>query len=90
MGGTNGNWDIIPKRAVTLGMYELLLSKKIYMTFMRNWHSGVLRRVLFGPVTGRCPGSFVQEHPNVEVILTELAAAVPVMNVAQATGEGNT
>lgn len=87
MGGTNGNWDIIPKRAVTLGMYELLLSKKIYLTFMRNWHAGVLRRVLFGPVTARCPGSFVQEHPNVEVILTELAAAVPVMNVAQATGE---
>jgi len=87
MGGTNGNWDIIPKRAVTVGMYELLLSKKIYLTFMRTWHAGVLRRVMFGPVTGRCPGSFVQQHPNVEVIITESAAAVPVLNVAQATGE---
>jgi glucosamine-6-phosphate deaminase len=87
MGGSNGNWDIIPKRAVTLGMYELLLSKKVYLTFMRGWHAGVLRRVLFGPVTGRCPGSFIQEHAAVEVILTELAAAVPVLNVAQATGE---
>jgi glucosamine-6-phosphate deaminase len=87
MGGTHGNWEIIPKRAVTLGMYELLMSRKIHLTFMRSWHAGVLRRVLFGPVTGRCPGSFVQEHPNVEMTLTKLAASLPVIDVAQATGE---
>ena len=87
MGGTGGNWDIVPKRAITLGLYELLLSKKLHLTFMRNWHAGVLRRALFGPVTGRCPGSFVQEHPNVEVTLTELAARLPLLNTLQATGE---
>ena len=86
MGGTNGHWDIIPPRAVTLGMHELLMSKRIHLTFMRSWHAGVLRRALFGPVTGRCPGSFIQQHPAVEVTLTELAAALPVLNVAQATG----
>ena len=87
MGGSNGNWEIIPPRAVTLGMHELLMSRKIHLTFMRSWHAGVLRRALFGPVTGRCPGSFIQQHPNVEVTLTELAAAPPLLNVAQATGE---
>jgi glucosamine-6-phosphate deaminase len=87
MGGTAGNWDLLPRRAVTLGMYELLKSKRIHLTFMRSWHAGVLRRVLFGPVTGRCPGSFVQEHASVEVTLTRLAAAVPVPNVTQETGE---
>ena len=87
MGGTNGNWDIIPERAVTLGMYELLMSKKIHLTFMRSWHAGVLRRALFGPVTGACPGSFIQEHDNVEVTLTQLAAALPNIDVTQATGE---
>ncbi len=87
MGGVSGNWDILPRRAVTLGMYELLASKRIHLTFMRAWHSGVLRRALFGPITGRCPGSFVQQHPNVGVTLTRLAARVPLCNVAQATGE---
>jgi glucosamine-6-phosphate deaminase len=87
LGGIDGNWDVLPRRAVTLGMYELLLSKKIHLTFMRRWHSGVLRRALFGPVTGRCPGSFVQEHANVEVTVTQLAAKTPLYNVAQATGE---
>ena len=88
MGGVNGNWDILPRRAVTLGMHELLLSKRIHLTFMRAWHAGVLRRALFGPVTGRCPGSFIQQHPNVDVTVTRLAAKVPLCNVAQATGEG--
>ena len=87
MGGTDGNVDIIPRRAITLGMHELLMSKKIHLTFMRNWHAGILRRALFGPVTGRCPGSFIQEHSNVEVTLTELAARVPMQHILQATGE---
>lgn len=87
MGGTDGNWDIIPTRAVTLGMYELLMTKKIHLTFMRNWHAGVLRRVLFGPMNGRCPGSFIQQHPNFDVTLTHLAAATPRLNLLQATGE---
>ena len=88
MGGVNGNWDILPRRAVTLGMYEMLLSKKLHLTFMRSWHSGVLRRALFGPITEHCPGSFVQEHKNIEVTVTKLAAKPPLCHVAQATGEG--
>jgi glucosamine-6-phosphate deaminase len=87
MGGTGGNWDIIPPAAITIGMYELLLSKKIHLTFMRSWHAGVLRRALFGPVTGKCPGSFVQQHPNVTVTVTELAAAMPLIHVAQRVAE---
>lgn len=88
MGGVNGNLEVLPRRAVTVGMYELLMSKKIHLTFMRSWHAGVFRRALFGPVTGACPGSFVQEHDNVEVTVTRLAARPPVLDVSQATGEG--
>ena len=87
IGGTGGNWDILPKRAVTLGLYEILLSKKIHLMFMRSWHAGVLRRALFGKVTGRCPGSFVQTHKNIEVTLTDLAATVPLIQVAQRIAE---
>lgn len=87
MGGVNGNWDVLPRRAVTVGMYEILLSKRLHLTFMRSWHAGVLRRALFGPITGWCPGSFVQQHRNVEVTVSQVAAEVPLCNVAQATGE---
>ena len=87
MGGTGGNWEIIPTRAVTLGLYEILMSKKIHLTFMRSWHAGVLRRALFGPVTNSCPGSLVQTCPNVEVTLTDLAAKLPLTHVAQRIAE---
>lgn len=87
MGGAGGNWEIIPPTAITIGMHELLMSKRMHLTFMRSWHAGVLRRALFGPVTGLCPGSFVQEHPNVTVTLTELAAKLPLIHVAQRIGE---
>jgi glucosamine-6-phosphate deaminase len=87
MGGTNGNLDILPARAVTLGMYELLKSKRIRLTFMRRWHAGLWRRALLGRVSSSFPGSLIQEHPNYSIIMTELAAALPLLNVAQATGE---
>ena len=87
LGGTHGNWSIIPKQAVTVGMKEILASKKICLTFMRTWHAGTMRRALFGPVSPDCPGSLVQEHPNVEIILTELAAEPPLVNITLDTGE---
>ncbi len=86
-GGTHGNWAIIPRTAVTVGMKEILASKKIILTFMRTWHQGTMRRSLFGPVSKDCPGALVQEHPNVEVLVTELAAQPPYIDVIMDTGE---
>lgn len=87
IGGTHGNLEIIPPRAITIGMYELLKTKNFRLTFMRNWHAGLWRRALLGPVTAEFPGSLMQEHPNITVTLTELAAELPVVNTHQDTGE---
>ena len=87
MGGTNGNVEIIPTRAITIGMSEMLKTKTFHMTFMRSWHAGLWRRAMLGPVTSEFPGSLLQEHPNVEITMTELAARPPMVNTAQATGE---
>jgi glucosamine-6-phosphate deaminase len=87
VGGTHGNWDIIPRLAVTVGMKEILASKRILLCGMRTWHSGTVRRAMFGPVSRDCPASLLQEHPNVEVVLTELAARPPLVNVTLDTGE---
>jgi glucosamine-6-phosphate deaminase len=87
MGGTNGNLEILPTMAITVGMYELLKSKVFHLTFMRNWHAGLWRRALLGPVTSKFPGSLLQKHPKLKITMTELAAAAPLVNTAQATGE---
>ena len=88
IGGTHGNLEIIPKRCITIGIYELLKTKIFQLTFMRNWHAGLWRRALLGPITTAFPGSLLQEHPNVKILMTKLAAAVPVANTQQDTGEG--
>ncbi|MBN2449906.1 MAG: hypothetical protein JXR77_05935 [Lentisphaeria bacterium] len=87
LGGTNGNAAILPRRAVTLGMYELLRSRRFHLTLMRNWHAGLWRRALLGPVSSDFPGSLLQEHPCLNVTMTRLAAAPPRVHTAQATGE---
>ena len=75
--GTNGNLETIPTKACTLGMRELLSARKIFLTFMRNWHAGALRRALFGPITPTFPGSLIQLHQNVYATITPEAAAMP-------------
>lgn len=87
MGGTNGVHEIIPKTAVTIGVYELYKTKIFYWTFMRNWHAGLWRRAMFGPITQNFPGSIMQDHPNLYMNLTEIAAATPMCDTQQATGE---
>jgi len=79
--GTHGNWGIIPRQAVTLGIRELFSARKLHMTFMRSWHAGMLRRACFGPVSVDCPASLIQEHPDVEVSVTAVAAQIPVLKV---------
>lgn len=81
IGGTLGNLEIVPERACTLGIKELLSAREVHMMFMRPWHAGVLRRALFGPVTAQFPGSLVQLHPSVTISMTNEAAQLPVLNV---------
>jgi glucosamine-6-phosphate deaminase len=86
LGGTGGNLELVPPKAVTLGMAELLAARELHLYFMRTWHAAVMRRALFGPVTPAFPGSFVQTHPRVSVVMTSYVAVVPVINVTQNVG----
>jgi glucosamine-6-phosphate deaminase len=87
MGGTGGNVELVPPKACTLGMKELLGAKEIRLMFMRSWHAGVLRRALFGPVTPQFPGSLVQTHPNVQATITSVAARLPLLSILQQPGK---
>lgn len=87
IGGTNGNLEILPRRAITVGMYEMLKSKRFHYTFMRSWHAGLWRRALLGSMTSCFPGSLLQDHPHLTITMTELAAQPTLLNTAQATGE---
>ena len=80
--GTDGVWELVPREAITVGMRDILKSKLIHLTLLRSWHAGLWRQAFFGPVTGRFPASFLQEHPHVKVTATRLAASPPTIHTA--------
>ena len=65
--GLRGNFEQVPRRAVTLGMRELLGAERVLLYFFSERNASVLRKGCFGPVTAQVPGSLFQGHPNVTV-----------------------
>jgi glucosamine-6-phosphate deaminase len=73
----NGWVDAIPRKAVTVGMKEILGSRAVRIYMNRLWQPAIVRKFIHGPVTPFCPASFLQEHPDVKVIIAAYAAQVP-------------
>src|SRR5262249_28000170 len=72
-----GEIGIIPKRAITVGMKEILGSHRLRFYCNRPWHSAVIRRALHGPLTPACPASLRPLQPNAAVTAAEYVAAPP-------------
>lgn len=72
-----GDIGVIPRRAVTVGMQEILAAKKLRFYSNRPWQRGVVRRALHGPVTAACPASLLRLHPDAELTLASYVAEPP-------------
>ena len=77
-----GNIDLIPERAATVGMKEILSAKKIRFYCNRFWQCAIVRKVLHGPVTARVPASFFQEHPDAKITMAQLVTELPYPELA--------
>src|SRR5206468_4425957 len=62
-----GDIGVIPRRAVTVGMKEILASRRLRFFCNRPWQRGVVRRALHGPITPACPASLLRLHPDAEL-----------------------
>lgn len=74
---SRGNIDRIPGLAVTVGMKEILESRKVRIYMNRNWQSAIIRKILHGPVTPAVPASLLQEHPDVRFTVAEYVTELP-------------
>jgi glucosamine-6-phosphate deaminase len=72
-----GNIDRIPELAITVGMKEILESRKVRLYLNRTWQSAIVRKILYGPITAAVPGSLLQDHPDVRFVLTAYVADLP-------------
>jgi glucosamine-6-phosphate deaminase len=74
---TRGNIDRIPRRAVTVGMKEILEARKIRLYLNRPWQCAIVRKLLHGPITAAVPASLVRRHPDVHVTMTTEVTQLP-------------
>jgi glucosamine-6-phosphate deaminase len=72
-----GEISIIPHRAITVGMRECLSARKMRFYCNRPWQAAVVRRVLHGPITARCPASFLRTHADASITVAEYVAEMP-------------
>lgn len=72
-----GSLDVVPRRCVTVGMKEILESKALRFYCNRPWQSGVVRRVLHGPVGAACPASFLRTHADATLSVADYVAEKP-------------
>jgi glucosamine-6-phosphate deaminase len=72
-----GEINVVPRRAITVGMKEILGAKRLRFYCNRPWQSAVIRRALHGPLTPACPASYMRTHPDAMVTVAEYVANPP-------------
>jgi glucosamine-6-phosphate deaminase len=72
-----GELAVIPTRAITVGMKEILASRRLRFYCNRPWQSAVVRRALHGPITSACPASLLRTHPDAMLTVVDYVAAPP-------------
>lgn len=55
----------MPEWCITVGMKQILASRKIYIALNRPWQHGIVKRVLFDKVRPQIPATLLQRHDNV-------------------------
>ena len=65
----------VPRRAITMGVGTILRARQIVLIAFGENKAGIVAEAVEGPVTESVPASFLQDHPDVQVMLDEAAAA---------------
>ena len=72
-------YQFVPPMSVTLGMKQILPSKKIRVfSDTGAWKQTALRVALFGPLTAEYPITLLQEHPDALITATVETARHPI------------
>lgn len=77
VGDLGGALEMMPKRCVTIGMKQILGARKIRLGVFRDWHRAVVRRAGYGEPTAAFPVTLAQGHPDVQILVNDVAAKQP-------------
>lgn len=63
--------EAVPQKAMTVGIRTILESKEIWLLAKKSEKEAIFEEARFGPITEKCPASFLQHHPNMNWLLLE-------------------
>ena len=66
--------ELVPRRAITMGIKSIFKAKKIYLLAWGEKKSQIIQQAVEGPVTQEIPATFLQNHDNTEVLIDENAS----------------
>lgn len=66
----------VPTQAITMGIKDILSSKKIFLLASGAHKAPVIRELLEGPRTTELPASVLFDHDNVVLVIDEAAASL--------------
>ncbi len=66
----HGALDIMPRRCISMGMKQLLNAKMFKVYLYCDWQWGIMRKIALEAPSRFAPASFLQEHPNAEMVIT--------------------
>ncbi len=68
------NLDDVPKQAISMGIASIMKSKTILLMAYGEEKADAVNKMVNGSITETLPASILQKHPNVIVIVDEVAA----------------
>lgn len=66
--------DDVPRQALTMGIGNIMAARRILLVASGGEKAEAVRNTVNGPITPQCPGSILQLHPDV-VLVVDAAAA---------------
>ena len=63
-----------PKMAITMGIETIMRADRIILMAWGENKTQIVQKVVEGEITGQVPASYLQAHPNIEVVIDENAA----------------
>jgi len=71
-----GSIEDVPKFAITMGIKNIMYSKKIVLIASGKQKAEAVYKMAYGPIDTKVPSSILQLHPDCKVIIDEDAASL--------------
>lgn len=70
-----GSEDLVPKKAITMGVSSIFKARKIYLMAWGEKKAKIVAESLVNTITDQVPATYLQKHTNVEYVLDKEAAS---------------